>query len=708
MLNVEGMDCSSCALTITKNLQKKGLTNVYVNFATGEASFDLDDKQRLPDIIEGINNIGYRVVGRKDNELNGDTGLSFVEKKFYISLPFTIVLFFSHMVFGHDFMLNQPLVQLGLCIPVFMIGLFHFGKSAWGSLRAGAPNMDVLIAIGSTAAFIYSIAGTFLYWGSHEVHNYIFYETAATIITLVLLGNVIEQRSVRQTTTAIGELSKLQPAKARRIELRMGTEQAIETDVKDLRPGDLLLANTGDRIAADGQVISGNASADESMISGESVPVEKSEGDKVIGGTIVAAGSIRMRVERTGNDTVLSGIISLVKNAQQAKPSIQKLGDRVSNIFVPAVIGIALLTFLISYFVADLAAARALMNSIAVLVISCPCAMGLATPTAVMVGIGRAARSGILIRGGNTLEEFAGIKRMVFDKTGTLTTGEFKVSNISYLNGFEESIVLAAVLGLEQHSSHPLAHSLTRELRPRVVSPAQFTGITEEKGFGIRGTDERNRAWAAGSFRIADQLTGDRTHDVYVVCDGKLAATIDLEDSIRPGAVEAIASLKCMHIEPVLLSGDRSSKCEAVARKLGITSVYSEKLPGEKLELISKMVSEKPTGMTGDGINDAPALARASVGISLGDASQAAIQSAQVVLLKKNDLSQLVMALQISKHTLVTIKQNLFWAFFYNVLAIPVAAIGLLSPMIGSLSMALSDVIVIGNSIRLKTKRLTG
>ncbi len=701
VLQVEGMDCSSCALTITKNLQKQGLKKVNVNFATGEASFELTEQQRLPSIIKSINGIGYRVVGKKESEAGG---MSFLEKKFYITLPFTTTLFFSHMLLGHDSALNQPLVQLALCIPVFLIGLFHFGKSAWGSLKTGAPNMDVLIAIGSTAAFFYSLAGTILYSGSHEVHNYVFYETAATIITLVLLGNVLEHRSVKQTTTAIGELSRLQPHKARRVENHNGTEQITEIETSSLKTGDILQINNGDGIPLDSEVISGNASLDESMITGESLPVDKCPGDKIIGGTVVVSGNLRAKVERTGNDTILSGIISLVKNAQQAKPAIQKLGDRVSTIFVPSVLLIALATFLGSWLLFHLPPARSLMNSIAVLVISCPCAMGLATPTAVMVGIGRAARNGVLIKGGNTLEELSKVKSIVFDKTGTLTTGEFSIKKIEYHNGVSPEEVNAVLFHLEQRSSHPIARSVANHFIGK-TGAVQLSLVREEKGLGMLASDAQGNEWGIGSFRMAGESSKEH-HDIYVMKNGALAATIDVSDTLKQNAKETIAALKAMGIKPILLSGDRRSKCEEIATQLGIDEVYSEQLPQQKLDIISKLVAQHPAAMVGDGINDAPALARATVGISMGSATQVAIQSAQVVLLKKNDLSQVEFAMRISKHSLLTIKQNLFWAFFYNVVAIPIAAIGYLSPMVGALSMAFSDVIVIGNSIRLKGKRI--
>ncbi|MDO9188020.1 MAG: cation-translocating P-type ATPase [Bacteroidia bacterium] len=708
-LQVEGMDCTACALGITKTLQKKGLENVFVDFSTGEASFLLDDKSKLPLIIKSIDDLGYKVVDSKYREEN-EGKMSTIEKRFYFTLPFTIILFFGHMLLPHDFILNHPFIQLAMCLPVFVTGIIQFGKSAWGSLKTGVPNMDVLIFIGSTSAFIYSIIGIWMHYGTHEVHNYLFFETAATIITLVLLGNVFEHRSVRQTTTAIRELSAIQVTKAKMISLQMGKEVITEVDYKNIHVGALLQVNSGDKIPVDGEIISGDASIDESMITGESLPVEKALAHKVIGGTIVVSGNIRMRAEKVGDETLLAKIIELVKKAQQAKPNIQKLGDKISAIFVPIVLGISILTFCVNYFFVDFGISidplqESIMRSIAVLVISCPCAMGLATPTAVMVGIGRAAKKGILIKGGSTLEEFAKIKNIVFDKTGTLTTGDFKIKKIESFDGVSETEVKEILFVLEQHSSHPIAKSIITELSG-TTGTKKFINIKEEKGLGITASDEQNNTYQVGSYKIAAQISSNDTHNIYVLKNNLLIATIDIEDAIKLNARETITELQGQGITTIMLSGDNRKKCEDLAKKINIAKVFSEQSPSQKLEVIEQLTKSAPTAMVGDGINDAPALAKATVGISLSNATQVAIQTAQIILLKNNDLAMLTQAHLISKHTLITIKQNLFWAFFYNIVAIPVAAMGLLSPTVGALTMAFSDVIVIGNSIRLKTKKL--
>jgi Cu+-exporting ATPase len=692
------MDCANCALGITKDLKKKGLQDVHVDFATGEATFVLDDKSKLPSIIDGIHNIGYKVVDSKTREEN-EGKISPVEKLFYFTLPFTIPLFFGHMFFPHDFIINQPFVQLLLCLPVFITGILHFGRSAWSSLRTGVPNMDVLIFIGSTSAFVYSLAGLWLYNGDHR---YLFFETSATIITLVLLGNVFEHRSVRQTTSALKDLIRIQKSTARLVSLQMGREIITEIEYKSIHTGAILQVNTGDKIPVDGELIYGSAEVDESMITGESIPSGKKTGDKVIGGTIAVSGSFRMRAEAVGDETVLAKIIELVKKAQHEKPAIQKLGDRISAIFVPVVLGISILTFLISYFFVHIELKDAVMHSIAVMVISCPCAMGLATPTAVMVGIGRAAKKGIIIKGGSTLEEFAKVHTIVFDKTGTLTTGDFKIKKIAVFNNTSKEEAEQIIYNLELHSSHPIARSVVKELSHCPTKEVQ--NIHEEKGSGISGIIDGSN-YFLGSHKAASLTTAD-SHNLYLLKNKILIAALDIEDAIKLNVKETIQDLHTSGITTVLLSGDKQSKCEALAKEINIDNVYSEQRPEEKLDVIEKLNNLSPVAMVGDGVNDAPALSKASVGISLSNASQVAIQSAQIILLKKDDLSQLSEAYLISKHTLITIRQNLFWAFFYNIIAIPIAAMGFLSPVFGALIMAFSDVIVIGNSIRLKTKKL--
>lgn len=702
-LKIEGMTCANCALGITRTLEKNGGKHVNVNFSTGEALFTLDQSGKLPAIVNSINSLGYKVV--EDTEIpSPPTGLSTVERKFYFCLAFTLPLFL-HMFLPFAFLQN-PIVQLLLCLPVFIVGCMHFGKSAWGSIKTGFPNMDVLIMIGSVSAFIYSLIGTIMFYGTHNIHNYLFYETTATIITLVLLGNLLEHNSVNQTTTAIHELSKLQETKAMKVTMHGDHEHLVEVDFRQINKSDVLQVNTGDKIPVDGVIIKGSAAIDESAITGESIPVEKSVNDIVTGGTIIVDGNLRMKAERVGKETTMSQIIELVKNAQVSKPSIQKIGDKVSAIFVPVVLVISVLTFTLSRFVFDLSTQKAMLNSIAVLVISCPCAMGLATPTALMVGIGRAARNGILIKGGNTLEIFAKIKTIVFDKTGTLSTGHFRIRKIHLFNGADEGQVKKLLSQLESGSSHPIARSIVQELQLTHNGTNELK-INEQKGIGVTASDNEGNTYRLGSYKTASALTADNSHNIYLIKNEALLASIDIEDELKPDAKATVTAIKSNGITPVLLSGDTADKCKIAADLTGISKVYSGQSPEQKLNIIKQLSDEGSTAMVGDGINDAPALAKATIGISIGNASQAAIQSAQIILLNNKALSQLVLAHNLSKHTLITIKQNLFWAFFYNVVAIPIAAMGFLNPMIGALAMAFSDIIVIGNSIRLKYKKIS-
>ncbi|HKR04157.1 MAG TPA: cation-translocating P-type ATPase [Bacteroidia bacterium] len=705
-INVEGMTCASCAMSITRLLEKKGLKEVNVNVATGEVAF-ADGNISLTEITSGINNLGYNVVKKSEGGVAAkEKGLSALEKKFLIALGFTIPLL-AHMVF-HWKPLHHPLVQMILCIPVIIIGLSHFGKSALASLKHGIPNMDVLIALGSTMAFIYSVFGMILYNGSPDVQKYLFFETAATIITFVLLGNIIEKRSLKQTTSAIEELSKLQPLTAKKInDWGTAKESVADVPVNRLLVHDLLLINTGDQVPADGKIFWGHAGINESMLTGESTPAEKGINDTVLAGSIVVNGSIKIFAEKVGKQTVLSNVIELVKAAQSSKPEIQRIGDKVSAWFVPAVLVVSLITFIVSKFFIHASLGESVMRSIAVLVVSCPCAMGLATPTAVSVGIGRAARNGILVRGGAILEVFRNVNTIVFDKTGTLTNGKFIVKKIKCFEE-EEKNIKQMIYHLEKYSSHPVATALANAFETEVKDNETiiFHEVEEQKGFGIKAKDKENNEFLLVSYAIAQNFTPDSGHSVYLIRNNKLIATIDLEDEVRPGAAEMISELKKLNIKPVLLSGDTAAKCKELADRLGIEEVYSGQLPHQKMEVINKLKQNGTVAMVGDGINDAPSLAGADVGISLGNASKIAISSAQIILLNTQEMKSLINALKISRATILTIKQNLFWAFLYNVLTIPVAAAGYLSPIIGSLSMAFSDVIVIGNSVRLKYRRL--
>jgi len=694
-LLVEGMTCNNCAAGIQKSLRKIGFEDAEANFASGEVVFTLAENGRkltVEDAIENIESLGYSIKSEKTAEGK----LSAVEKKFLLALVFTVPLF-MHMFVPASWWLNNPAVQFALALPVYIIGVAHFGRSAWGSLKAGVANMDVLIFIGSSAAFFYSTIGTWMF--RHDPvaqHDFLFFETAATIITLVLLGNVLEHRSVKQTGKRIGELTSLKKTKAR-IVMRVGEKEKIfEADPDTVKVGDELQVNEGDYFAVDGTLLRGTALVDEAAITGESDPVMKNEGDPVYSGTTLVSGTVRITATKPAKDSTLSQIIDLVKRARRDHPEIQILGDRVSAIFVPVVLAIAALTFVLGYWAFDIGMTQALMNAVAVLVISCPCAMGLATPTAVVVGVGRAAKNGILIKGGSSLERFAKADVVVFDKTGTLTTGDFKVEFVeNTLGPRSESLIK----GLETHSSHPIATALVRAFES--VEAETFAEVEEVKGEGMKGVT------ANGESVFIGKATGHADADLVLTVDGQRVAALNISDSLKAGAAQAVEAFNRAGIETIMLSGDRKEKVLRTAKELGIKDAKYSMSPEEKLKHIEKLSETRTVVMVGDGINDGPALSRAQVGVSPGGSTALAMESARVVLMNKNEMQALVDAFKISKHTYLTIKQNLFWAFFYNVVAIPIAAVGLLSPMIAALSMAFSDVIVVGNSLRLRRKKLS-
>ncbi len=706
-LKIEGMTCSSCANTVSKFLQSKGLRDVVVDFASGEARFIGMEPQMLSQVKSGIRELGYQVIDDSDKTL-ANHFLFTIESKFYFSLfftlPFWLGMFFPIPMFHHYYF------QLAIATPVYLLGVWHFGKSAFASVKFRAPNMDVLIFIGSNAAFLYSIIQQFIFGNTSDI----FFETSSSIITLVLLGNLIEKRAVLQTRTAINSLLKLQPATTKLISF-FGDERfevITEVNINQIDSGNYLLINAGDKIAADGIIVWGNGDADESMITGESMPVKKRQDEMVIGGTTLISGTIKIKVTAVGKQSTLSGIIELVKKAQLQKPKLQKTADKITAWFVPAVISVAVVTFFLNYFFLASVFSQSVMNSIAVLIIACPCAMGLATPTAVMVGLGRSAQKGILIRGADTLEVLSTIKQVVFDKTGTLTTGDFRISELKIIEGNADEIK-SVLVGLEKYSSHPIAKSILKELVNHQAKT--FSNIHEKKGVGISGTDETGNLFSIGLSSMCNsenewveygRTLNENLLHIFVLKNEKLIAVVSLEDEIKPEAKQLIDFLKSKDIKTIMLSGDKKERCETVASSLHIDEYHAQQKPDEKLAFIRKCILKSPTAMVGDGINDAPALAQANLGISLSNGTQVAIDSAQIILLNGN-LSGLISAFSIGRITLQTIKQNLFWAFFYNVLAIPAAAFGLLTPAIAALSMAFSDVVVIGNSVRLKFRATT-
>jgi len=759
---VEGMSCPTCALTIGKYLEKKGGRNVKVSLASGDVSFDTNGQSDRQQLQQGISDLGYTVVKDEAPAVKSSGRRLHKQLRYFLfCLPFTSLLFLP-MIPGMSALhwLMYPWVQLLLCLPVYLAGMSFFGRSAVKSLLNGLPNMNVLIAIGATAAFVYSVAGLILGLGP----DYLFFETAAAILTIVFLGYYIEDASIQATQRSLKKLATAQKTMANMIAFDDQHQEVLfPIENTQLRSGDLILIRSGDLVPADGKILWGEAGVDESILTGESLPLDKKAKDTLIGGSLLVSGAVKAQVTAAAGDSVLAGIVRLVQQAQGEKPPLQQLADKISAVFVPVVLGLAVLTFLGNYLYFQ-QLAPALLRSIAVLVIACPCAMGLATPAAIAVGLGRAARQGVLIRNARHLEAFKNIRQVIFDKTGTLTTGDFSISNwqlhpaparpangwplysaeSSHFANFQiqpennspanaspanaspantgpanngpanngpanTGPALTAdefrqiAFSLEKYSNHPIAKSITREWKQKVALPWQK--VEEIKGLGMKAVTKSGDTYWAGSYNVAAALTMDDTHNVYIVQNDRLLGWIDVRDTLRPEAASVVRWLQDKSIRTVLLSGDRRERCEPLAAQLGITEVLAGMSPGQKLEQVSRLNAILPTAMVGDGINDAPALARATIGLAMSDASQLAMQTADVVLMNRS-LAQLPAALELGRHTFATIRGNLFWAFFYNIIAIPIAAFGGLTPAVAALAMGFSDVILAANSLRLYTKKI--
>lgn len=698
---VGGMTCSNCALSINRALEREGLSNISVNVISGDVSFESDMSSDLLDKArEKVEALGYTVVDARTGPQEKKAtkpGMSKYMIRFWITLPFTAILMLPMLPGLHLHALMNPWIQFGLALPVYLIGMNYFGVSAVKSLRSGIPNMNVLIALGATSAFLYSFIG--LFQASPE--EFMFFETAASIITIVFLGYYLEDVSVERTQRTIKELTKEQTVMANMIAYDSeGHEHIFSVENTSLKVGDLVLIKSGEQVPADGKVLSGEADVNEALLTGESLPVLKKQGDQIIGGSVVSNGYLKAYVTATGKDTVMSGIVQMMKKAQTEKPPVQQFADRISAVFVPIVLVIALATLLVNYFLADITFQQSLMRAIAVLVIACPCAMGLATPAAIAVGLGRAAKNGILFTDVKRMELFRNIKRMVFDKTGTLTTGTFTIDRFYTLLGEEEFKKI--VYSLEKFSAHPIARSITKEWKQKEV--IRWNSIEEVKGLGMRATDREGNQYFIGSVAGLNHQA-EEGHNLYVSVNHRLAGWLDISDEIRPEAKSLIAFCASKGMETILLSGDTYEKCKKVADAIGIDTIVAHQKPEEKLAKLEQWSAEMPTVMVGDGINDAPALARATISVSLGQASQLAIQSAGVVL-TSGGLAKLPKAMMLGKYTYGTVKSNLFWAFSYNIVAIPIAAMGMLHPTMAALIMGGSDVVLALNSLWLGIRKL--
>lgn len=700
-LKVDGMSCTNCALSIHKYLESEGVVSPKVNFMEGEVNFELPFEANKDKLIKGINSLGYKVRGSEEKIVK--RFLDNNKERALFCLVFTLPLML-HMLPGvHIHFLMNPYVQLGITLPVYIVGMSYFGKSAWNSIFKGIPNMNVLVAIGATAAFGYSLYGTLIGQGA----AFAYYETAATILTLVFFGNYLEDASIESTQRALKDLVKAQKVMANMIVFDENHKEVIfNVESNTLKVGDIILINAGETVPMDSKILWGEASVNEAIVTGESVPIHRKMNEILLGGSTIENGTIKSYVTAVGDDTVLANILKMVKNAQGEKPPVQILADKISAIFVPLVLGIALVTLLGNFFFTSIGFGESMLRAIAVLVISCPCAMGLATPAAIAVGLGRGARNGVIFKNAKSLETFKDIKQVVFDKTGTLTTGHFIIDKIHFTEASNEIAFKELAYSLEKYSNHPIAKCISTEWKSK--TEIKWSTIEEVKGLGVKAKDKEGNEYWAGSFKTLKDQSIEDGHNIYIQKNGQFIGWIDVTDEIRPEAKEVIETLHRQGIHTILLSGDRKSKCELVGNALGIQEIISEQSPADKLNKLDALTKACPTAMVGDGINDAPALAKATIGISLSNASHIAIQSAQVILMNQG-LKNLPMSLGLGKRTYETIKENLAWAFSYNIIAIPIAALGLLGtwgPTYGALIMGLSDVVLALNSLRLFKKKL--